>query len=152
MYHIKKMTSNQGPKFDLRNAQFAGGFAETVEGDQIGGLINNHSNQANDLENLFASLRQLTQSFPQKHQEEALLELQALEDDVKGTDAKPQQLGLRLKRLMMIATMATAVASGAATFSQDVKNFTNNIFEVANTLDIPFQMIKAEPKPPDNAY
>ncbi|MEO0869017.1 MAG: formylglycine-generating enzyme family protein, partial [Cyanobacteria bacterium J06642_11] len=31
----------QGPKYDLRGAQFAGGFAETVAGDQVGGTINN---------------------------------------------------------------------------------------------------------------
>lgn len=29
--------SNQVPKYDLRGAQFAGGFAETVRGDQTGG-------------------------------------------------------------------------------------------------------------------
>ena len=31
----------QGPKYDLRGAQFAGGFAEMVAGAQVGGVINN---------------------------------------------------------------------------------------------------------------
>ena len=30
-----------GSRYDLRGAQFAGGFAETVKGDQVGGVINN---------------------------------------------------------------------------------------------------------------
>lgn len=33
---IKALAANQGPKYDLRGAQFTGGFAERVEGDQIG--------------------------------------------------------------------------------------------------------------------
>lgn len=32
---IETLTANQAPKYDLRGAQFGGGFAETVEGDQI---------------------------------------------------------------------------------------------------------------------
>ncbi|MEM8610789.1 MAG: SUMF1/EgtB/PvdO family nonheme iron enzyme [Cyanobacteria bacterium P01_H01_bin.105] len=31
----------EGPKYDLRGAQFAGGFAETVLGNQVGGTIRN---------------------------------------------------------------------------------------------------------------
>ncbi|TVQ06524.1 MAG: hypothetical protein EA368_16825 [Leptolyngbya sp. DLM2.Bin27] len=34
---IQTLSETQGPRYDLRGAQFAGGFAETVEGDQIGG-------------------------------------------------------------------------------------------------------------------
>ena len=36
-------TNNQVPKYDLSNAQFSGGFAETVEGDQIGGTQHNYA-------------------------------------------------------------------------------------------------------------
>lgn len=32
---IQTLSETQGPRYDLRGAQFAGGFAETVEGDQI---------------------------------------------------------------------------------------------------------------------
>ena len=31
------------PKYDMRGSQFAGGFAETVEGDQIGGTQHNYA-------------------------------------------------------------------------------------------------------------
>ena len=33
---IKTLAANQVPKYDLRGAQFGGGFAETVKGDQGG--------------------------------------------------------------------------------------------------------------------
>ncbi|MEM8614452.1 MAG: SUMF1/EgtB/PvdO family nonheme iron enzyme [Cyanobacteria bacterium P01_H01_bin.105] len=39
----KTVYVEQGPKYDLRGAQFAGGFAEAVKGDQIGGAINNQN-------------------------------------------------------------------------------------------------------------
>jgi hypothetical protein len=37
---IKALSQNQAPKYDLRGAQFAGGFAETVQDNQVGGSIN----------------------------------------------------------------------------------------------------------------
>ncbi|TVQ06525.1 MAG: hypothetical protein EA368_16830 [Leptolyngbya sp. DLM2.Bin27] len=38
---IKALSQTQAPRYDLRGAQFAGGFAETVQGDQIGGRVQN---------------------------------------------------------------------------------------------------------------
>ena len=35
--------SQKGPKYDMRGAQFAGGFAEKVRGDQIGGTQHNYA-------------------------------------------------------------------------------------------------------------
>lgn len=32
---IQTLSENQVPKYDMRGAQFAGGFAETVQGNQI---------------------------------------------------------------------------------------------------------------------
>ena len=32
---IKALSQTQAPKYDLRGAQFGGGFAETVQGDQV---------------------------------------------------------------------------------------------------------------------
>jgi TIR domain len=37
---IEALGQHQAPKYDLRGAQFAGGFAETVQGDQTGGNLN----------------------------------------------------------------------------------------------------------------
>ncbi|MEM9120641.1 MAG: pentapeptide repeat-containing protein [Cyanobacteria bacterium P01_F01_bin.56] len=39
----EKSPMPETPKYDLRGAQFSGGFAETVQGNQIGGPINNQA-------------------------------------------------------------------------------------------------------------
>ncbi|MBD0270050.1 MAG: hypothetical protein ICV77_17370, partial [Cyanobacteria bacterium Co-bin8] len=33
---VQTLSEQQAPRYDLRGAQFAGGFAETVQGDQFG--------------------------------------------------------------------------------------------------------------------
>lgn len=57
------------PKYDLRGANFAGGFAETVQGNQIGGIQYNYaSEQRQNLAEAAAEiqqlLKQLSQSYP----------------------------------------------------------------------------------------
>ncbi|NEQ47795.1 MAG: hypothetical protein F6K00_31410 [Leptolyngbya sp. SIOISBB] len=49
-----------------------GGFAENVQGDQIGGIINTYGQSADDVVCLLTSLRQLAQSFPEDQQDDAL--------------------------------------------------------------------------------
>ena len=56
---LTTMASNQGPKFDLREAQFAGGFAETVQGDQIGSTINNQASETPSLAEAAAEIQDL---------------------------------------------------------------------------------------------
>ncbi len=46
---IQTLSQNQTPRYDLREAQFAGSFAETVHGNQIGGVINNYSQNPDSL-------------------------------------------------------------------------------------------------------
>ncbi|WP_346293966.1 hypothetical protein [Sphaerothrix gracilis] len=36
---IQTLVEKDAPKYDLRGAQFGGGFAETVQGDQVGGVV-----------------------------------------------------------------------------------------------------------------
>ena len=38
---LDALAQNQGAKYDMRGAQFSGGFADNIHGDQIGGIINN---------------------------------------------------------------------------------------------------------------
>ena len=38
---LTTMANNQGSRFDLRGAQFGGGFADVVQGNQAGGTVNN---------------------------------------------------------------------------------------------------------------
>ncbi|MEO1403262.1 MAG: hypothetical protein AAFV72_18725 [Cyanobacteria bacterium J06635_1] len=46
-------------KYDLRGAQFAGGFAETVQGDQIGGNITNEAAETLSLADAAAEIQNL---------------------------------------------------------------------------------------------
>lgn len=60
---ITTMAENQGSKYDLRGAQFAGGFAETVEGDQIGGTINVEASEIPSLSEAAAEIQDLLQQL-----------------------------------------------------------------------------------------
>ena len=68
--HIdNKNTMTEQPKYDLSNAQFAGGFAETVQGNQEGGSIHNYApEQKQNLAEAAAEIRgileELEQSYP----------------------------------------------------------------------------------------
>lgn len=57
---LTTMANNQGPKYDLSNAQFAGGFAEMVQGDQVGGTIHNESTKIPSLSEAAAESEVLT--------------------------------------------------------------------------------------------
>ena len=50
---------DSGSKYDLRGAQFAGGFAETVQGNQIGGTINNTATETPSLAEATAEIQNL---------------------------------------------------------------------------------------------
>lgn len=55
---------SETPKYDLKGAQFAGGFAETVQGNQNGGDIHNYApEQRQTLAEAVAELRQLFQQL-----------------------------------------------------------------------------------------
>lgn len=56
---LTTMANNQGPKYDLSNAQFSGGFAETVQGNQVGGTINNESTEISSLSEAAAEIQKL---------------------------------------------------------------------------------------------
>ena len=64
---VSEQGSNN-PKYDLSNAQFAGGFAETVHGNQVGGTINNQAVETLSLAEAAAEiqilLKQLEASNP----------------------------------------------------------------------------------------
>ncbi|MBD1877221.1 hypothetical protein H6F75_27440 [Nodosilinea sp. FACHB-131] len=153
---IKALSQNQAPKYDLRGAQFAGGFAETVQGNQIGGTVQNfhgpvgnvaganygsmtaHINQnSNDITYLLTALREAAQQFPEEQKDEALMELDDLESDLKAPKKQePKRIGKRLQRLIAMGTAAKTLASGAATFSGDINEFIGNVMELAEKVGL----------------
>lgn len=113
---IQTLRENQGPKYDFRGAQFAGGFAETVYGNQGGGTINNYGQSTITVSGLIRALREAAQSFPEDPQEEALMELDDLESDLAAEPPNLKRVGRRLQRLIA----AGQAAGGAAMFSSTV--------------------------------
>lgn len=153
---IQTLSQNQGPKYDFRGAQFSGGFAETVHGDQVGGTIQNfhgpvgnvagtnygsmtaYINQnSDDISRLITALREAAQQFPEDQKDEALMELDDLESDLKAPEKQDsKRIGKRLKRLLAAGTAAATLASGAATFSGNINEFTGNVLELAEKVGL----------------
>ena len=153
---IQTLSHSQVPKYDLRGAQFAGGFAETIQGNQIGGNVQNfhgpvgnvagtnygtmtaYINQnSDDINHLIAALRETAQQFPEEQKDEALMELDDLESDLKAPEKQdPKRIGKRFKRLLAAGTAAATLASGAATFSGNINEFTGNVLELAEKVGL----------------
>lgn len=140
------MAENQGSKYDMRGAQFAGGYAETVQGNQYGGVINNYGQNADDILHLLTSLRTFSQAFPEAQKDDVLMELDDLEADLnKPEKPKPKRIGKRLQRLIAAGTAAATLAGGAATFSGNVNEFTENVFELGEKIGLSRADIQATP-------
>jgi hypothetical protein len=153
---IQTLSQNQAPKYDLRGASFAGGFVETVHGDQIGsisqtfygpvgnvagtnyGTMTAYINQnSDDISRLLTALRKMAQQFPPEQQDEALMELDNLEADLKNPEKRePKRIGKRLQRLIAAGTAAATIAGGAATFSGNLNEFTSNVLELAEKVGL----------------
>ncbi|MEM9006231.1 MAG: pentapeptide repeat-containing protein [Cyanobacteria bacterium P01_F01_bin.86] len=73
---------SDAPKYDMRGAQFAGGFAETVQGNQVGGTINNEAAETLSLAAAAAEiqslLKQLEASNPSPTQAQQTAYLDAM--------------------------------------------------------------------------
>lgn len=139
--------SQQGPKYDLRGAQFAGGMAETVQGDQIGGTFNNYGMRLEDATRLLFKLREQAQAFPSEYQDDALDIIDDLETDIKEPASNSNKIGRRLKRLIAIASTVSAITGGAAAFAGDINEFTSNVAELTEIFEIPLEQIQPASKP-----
>lgn len=136
---VETMANEQKvPKYDMRGAQFAGGFAETiqVQGNNVGGIINNYGQNADDVVRLITSLRQLSEAFPEEQKADVLMELDDLESDLSKPEQEPKRVGKRLQRLIAAGTAAATLAGGAATFSGNVNEFTENVFELGERIGL----------------
>jgi hypothetical protein len=102
---------SEASKYNLSNAQFAGGFAETVQGDQIGGNIHNYAQQQNLVE-AAAEIRQLLQQLDQDY----------ATNTPQGQEAAAQEAIRRIeKNLPLKARMIGALkAAGVEAFKEAV--------------------------------
>ncbi|MEM6518925.1 MAG: pentapeptide repeat-containing protein [Cyanobacteria bacterium P01_C01_bin.70] len=132
-------------KYDLSNAQFAGGFAETVQGDQIGGTINNYGPNTENITRLLNALRDQTQTFPTDPKDDANDALDLLERDLKEEQPDQGRISRRLKKLVALGAAIGTIASGAAAVSGDVSTFTGNVIELTEQLGMPVEQVQLPP-------
>ncbi|MFG6105345.1 pentapeptide repeat-containing protein [Leptothoe sp. EHU-05/26/07-4] len=136
---MSTMASTQlGPKYDMRGAQFAGGFVETVQGSQSGGTINHHhyhhAPNTEDITRLLTALRDQAQTFPTEQKDEVLDILEALQDDLAKPKLDQPRIGRRLKKLVTLD----------ATTSGDLTTFTANVIELTEALGIPIEQVQLQ--------
>ena len=115
-FQQKVLKGMNAPKYELSHAQFAVGFAETLQRDQIGGTINNYGTSLDDITHLITTLREHAQAFPAENKDKALDVLKDLERDIQDPEPDPNRIGRRLKRLVAIATMVGALTGGVRPF------------------------------------
>ncbi|NEZ58498.1 TIR domain-containing protein [Adonisia turfae] len=108
-----------------------------VAGENYGSMTAHISQNSDDINRLMTTLRSAAQSFPEEQKEEVLMELDDIESDLKMPEKQnPKRIGRRLQRLIVAGTTAATLASGAATFSSDVNEFTENVVDLAGKIGI----------------
>lgn len=128
-----RMATNQGPKYNFQGAQFAGGFAEIVQGDQNGGTINNYGSNTDDIVRLLSSLDKLSQTFPEAQQQQVQVHLEDLATDLKQPEkCSSVRLTTRIANLFGVLIL---LGGGIATAT----DFANNVLELSEKLNVPTQ-------------
>jgi uncharacterized protein YjbI with pentapeptide repeats len=136
---VETMASEQQtPKYDLRGAQFAGGFAEVVKGNQYGGTINNYGQNTDDIVRLLTSLRDLAQEFPEAQRVAVQVHLEDLATDLDQPEkCQPARLKTRIAGLFGVLLM---LGGGVATAT----DFANNVLELSKKLDFPAETFRPQ--------
>ena len=108
-----------------------------VAGNNYGSMtaaINQNQEAINQLIN---ALRTSAETFPSEQKEEVLMELDDLEGDLsEPKKQEPKRIGRRLQRLIAAGAAAATFAGGAAKFSGDVNEFTQNVLELGGQMGL----------------
>jgi hypothetical protein len=135
---IQTLSQNKTPRYDLRGAQFAGGFSEIVHGNQIGGVINNYSQNTDDIIRLLSSLSELSQVFPEAQQQQVQVHLEDLATDIKQPDKRSPE---RLKTLLACLFGVLILLGGGIATATD---FANNILELSKKLNVSAEVFQPQ--------
>lgn len=134
---ISSMTeqASRPTKYDSGSVRIRG-YAATKQALQKEGMPRSkYGESRKDIEKLVSSLREKSQSLPGEQKEEALDALDSLETEVLQPQAEEKKIGLRLKRLISIASTAASIVGGAAVLSGTVDDFVSNVIQLSETLD-----------------
>ncbi|OWY69049.1 hypothetical protein B7486_23475 [cyanobacterium TDX16] len=87
-----------------------------------------------EITKIISSLREMAKEFPEKEREEALVNLDDLQEDISTPKKqKPERIKIRLGRLLVISGTIAGIVAGAADFS-------NNVFELSEKLGLPIKL------------
>ncbi|MFG6104916.1 pentapeptide repeat-containing protein [Leptothoe sp. EHU-05/26/07-4] len=126
---------SEGNQYVFNQSQIAGGVADTVQGSQYGGTINNYTPNTQDITRLLTTLRNQAQTFPTDQKDEALDTLEALQDDLAKPEPDQPRIGRRLKKLVALD----------AAISLPTRDFTNKVIELTEKLGIPIEQVQLPP-------
>jgi uncharacterized protein YjbI with pentapeptide repeats len=130
MMEVVKILASKG------NQNFHGPVGN-VAGTNYGSMTAYINENSNDINRLLTVLRGTAQQFPEAQKDEALMELDDLEADLKIPEKQePKRIGKRLQRLIAAGTAAATLTGGAATFSGNINDFTSNALELAEKVGL----------------
>ncbi len=123
-----------------------GQIGNFVMGDNHGSIKAYVNQNKEAINQLISALRTSAQVFPTAQKEDMLLVLKDLEADLKKSEEPdPKQIGTRLKRLIAAVTTVATLAGGAATFSSNINEFTENVFELGGKVGLSKDDIQITP-------
>ena len=109
------------------------GFINSGSGT-VSNFSQNIGQNIDEITKLISSLREMAKEFPENEREEALVNLDDLQEDVSTPEKhKPERIKIRLGRLLVISGTIAGIVTGAADFS-------NNVFELSEKLGIPIKL------------
>ena len=133
-------SSQQGSKYDLSGAQFAGGFVETIDG-KPDDIINNYDSNAEDISHLIYGIRDQIRALPPIQKDKALNILEALEDDLNEPEPDQTHIESLLKELTEIATLITGPTSQTNIIPNTIADFTKNVIQLTEILTLPSEKL-----------
>lgn len=136
---VEMMAAKQEePKYFFQNVQFGGGFAESIEGDQYGGTVNNYGQNNDEINRLLSSLRDLAREFPEDQREAVRIHIEDLATDLKQHGRN--QAGKIKARIAGLFGVLLMISGGVATAT----DFANNILELSKKLNIPTETFQSQ--------
>ncbi|MBE9211067.1 pentapeptide repeat-containing protein [Nostoc sp. LEGE 06077] len=113
------------------------GFIQSGNGT-VSNFSQNIGQNSDEITKIISSLRDLAQEFPDSKREEAMVHLDDLQEDIsKPEKRKPERIKTRIVALLTIAGTIAGVIAG-------VTDFSNNVLELANKLNIPIEFSQSQ--------
>lgn len=131
-------------KNDFRGATFHGGFAETVNGSQIGSINNNYGATTDEIVLLISSLRNQSRLLPETHREQAFEIIDNINTEVTSPKPDRKRISSFLKGFVELLLVAGVAAGGLSDFTGDLTKIKENITGLTEIYEIPVEDVRPE--------